>query len=206
MNVNSELPGRKEREVALRREAILDAAREIFETEGYVNATMAQIASRAEFGVGTLYQFFPSKQNLFAEVILRGVGQYEKGMTASIAAKASWQDRLKSFIEYHLSWIEENPAFHRLVYEIFYSPIPDLESQIFEAFKDVQRVTIEQLQNIFMDANKAEQRYDPDLMSLMILGAVHVIGDNLFLGILDKHPTDYISGILQVILGGNFSE
>ena len=60
---------RKERESAFRRDAILDAARDVFEKEGFFNATMAQIAAKAEFGVGTLYQFFASKQMLYTEVM-----------------------------------------------------------------------------------------------------------------------------------------
>jgi AcrR family transcriptional regulator len=59
---------------ALRRDAelnlnrILSAAREVFAAEGY-DASMEQIAERAQVGVGTLYRRFPSKADLFSEVV-----------------------------------------------------------------------------------------------------------------------------------------
>jgi AcrR family transcriptional regulator len=205
-NDNSGPMNRKERETAIRKKSILDAARSIFEADGYINATMAQIAASAEFGVGTLYQFFPSKQNLFAEVILQGIEQYKQGLQESIAAKASWQDELKGFVEYHLTWVEKNPDFHRLIYEIFYSPIPDLASRIYEVFKDTHKENLTLIQDIFSHANKEAALFDPDLMSLMILGTMHVIGDNWFMGILNKKPTEYIPGITGVILGGQARE
>lgn len=204
-NDNAEPLSRKERETAWRKQAILQAAREIFEADGYISATMAQIASKAEFGVGTLYRFFPSKQMLFAEVILQGIELFRSGLRESIAEKASWQEELKSLVEYHLTWIEKNPAFHRLVYEIFYSPLPDLTTRIFEIFKDTHKETMALIQSIFFHANKTGERFDPDLMTLVILGMIHVIGDNCFLGMLSKPPTEYIPGVLKVILGEEIS-
>jgi len=135
-------------------------------------------------------------------VILQGIEQYKQGLQESIAVQTSWQEELRSFLEYYLTWVEKNPDFHRLIYEIFYSPIPDLASRIFEVFKDIHKENLTLIQNIFSHANKDAALFDPDLMSLMILGMIHVIGDNWFMGILNAKPTEYIPGITGVILGG----
>jgi len=49
---------RRERERKRRRQAMLDAARTVFAERGYANATLDEIAERAEFGKGTLYNYF----------------------------------------------------------------------------------------------------------------------------------------------------
>src|ERR1700753_3150738 len=49
------------------RKAILAIAREIFLTEGYAAASMSAIAARLGGSKGTLYNYFPSKEVLFAE-------------------------------------------------------------------------------------------------------------------------------------------
>ena len=49
---------RRERERLMRRRAILDAAQAVFAEKGYQNATLDEIAQRAEFGKGTLYNYF----------------------------------------------------------------------------------------------------------------------------------------------------
>ncbi|PSQ97971.1 MAG: TetR/AcrR family transcriptional regulator [Bacteroidetes bacterium SW_9_63_38] len=49
---------RRERERRMRRQAMLDAASAVFAEKGYTQATLDEIADRAEFGKGTLYNYF----------------------------------------------------------------------------------------------------------------------------------------------------
>lgn len=49
---------RKEREREARRAAILSAARSVISEKGYSHATLDEIATKAEFGKGTLYNYF----------------------------------------------------------------------------------------------------------------------------------------------------
>ncbi len=201
LNGNSGSQSRKGRELAQRREAILDAAEEIFETEGYTNTTMAQIAGKSEFGVGTIYQFFSSKQDLVAEVINRGMRTYMNGFDRSHVNKGTWEDALRHYIEYNLSWIEKHPEFHRLIYEIFYAPIPGIASRVFDQFKESHRQNLKFIRDVFTRANEEGQRFDPDMMSLLIVGTVHTIGDNWFMDMLGRKPTEYIDSLLQLISG-----
>ncbi len=206
VNGNSALSGRKEREMARRREAILDAAQVIFESVGYVNASMAEIAAKAEFGVGTIYQFFPGKQELFSEVIVRGIDRYVAGIGRIMADRRPWKEQLEAYIRYNLTWVEEHPEFHRLIYEIFYSQIPDVVSRIFERFREIRMQDIRFIREIFTRANEKDPQFDPDLMSLTIPGMLHAIGDNWYLGLLGERPTAYMSRILQLILREDYRD
>ena len=49
---------RRERERLSRRNAILEAAQKEFAEKGYAQAKLEDIAKRAEFGKGTLYNYF----------------------------------------------------------------------------------------------------------------------------------------------------
>ena len=49
---------RRERERRMRRQAMLRAAQVVFAEKGYARATLDEIAERAEFGKGTLYNYF----------------------------------------------------------------------------------------------------------------------------------------------------
>ena len=49
---------RRERERRRRRRAILQSAQAVFAEKGYTQATLDEIAERAEFGKGTLYNYF----------------------------------------------------------------------------------------------------------------------------------------------------
>lgn len=191
---------RKEREMALRKDAILDAAREVFEKEGFFNTTMAQIASRAEFGIGTLYQFFPSKQLLFAEVIRQGLDDFMSSIRGLLAKKSSWQEKLGIYVDFNIGWIENNPGFHRLIFEIYFAPIPEITPHIFEHIRSVHKENARLTREIFMEANREGEKCDPELKSIMLLGIIHTIAQAYFLGVLEKAPAEFAAGIMEEFL------
>lgn len=49
-------------------QAILDAAKSVFETAGFEQATMAEIAAKVGHSKATLYNYFSSKEQLFLEL------------------------------------------------------------------------------------------------------------------------------------------
>jgi AcrR family transcriptional regulator len=53
-----------------KRQLILAVARETFREKGYAGASMAEISARLGGSKGTLYTYFTSKEELFAEVIV----------------------------------------------------------------------------------------------------------------------------------------
>lgn len=78
---------RGERRVA----ALLEASAAIFSEKGFQAATMTEIASRAATAVGSLYQFFPSKQSLAVALL----DQYRDrlfGMLDALAARTDLRD------------------------------------------------------------------------------------------------------------------
>ncbi len=74
-----------QRRLADNRQRILDAARTIVAETGWRDAQIATIARRAGLATGSVYQYFPSKADLFAEV-LGEVSRREVGIVADIAA------------------------------------------------------------------------------------------------------------------------
>ena len=61
---------RREREREQHRNEILDAAEHVFVKEGAA-ATVEMIANEAQFAVGSLYNFFSGKDDIFQQVLLR---------------------------------------------------------------------------------------------------------------------------------------
>ena len=63
-----------------RREAILDAAEAVFLEVGFSAASMSMIAARVGGSKGTLYNYFKSKDELFAAYIDRHCVWQQQGM------------------------------------------------------------------------------------------------------------------------------
>ena len=56
---------RQERERETVSRAILDAARELFVTQGYQEVSIRKIAERIEYSPAAIYSYFPSKDDIF---------------------------------------------------------------------------------------------------------------------------------------------
>ena len=62
---------RREREREAHRTQIMDAAEDVFGARGYGGVTVEDIAEKAGFAVGSIYNFFGGKQDLFDQVMVR---------------------------------------------------------------------------------------------------------------------------------------
>jgi TetR/AcrR family transcriptional regulator, mexJK operon transcriptional repressor len=75
-----------------KREAILDAATELFLTREYAGTSMEEIASAAAVSKQTVYKHFSDKQTLFREVALGSVEHVGSEFQAEVAAAAEATD------------------------------------------------------------------------------------------------------------------
>jgi AcrR family transcriptional regulator len=68
--------GLREKHKKRRRRIILDAAKRLFVRRGYGATTMQEIAASADVGVGTVYNYFGSKQRLMLAVVGRDAASF----------------------------------------------------------------------------------------------------------------------------------
>ena len=81
---------RKEKERLLRRDSILEAARVEFAEKGYGRAKLEDIAKRAEFGKGTLYNYFQGgKQGMLFAIFDKLFDDLEKLINKSFSTTDS---------------------------------------------------------------------------------------------------------------------
>jgi len=76
----------RERQKIARREAILQAARQVFLSGNLHTATIATVAEAAHVSKGTVYLYFESKEALLAELLREGLQLLEAQLTAAYAA------------------------------------------------------------------------------------------------------------------------
>ncbi|OOC55294.1 MULTISPECIES: TetR/AcrR family transcriptional regulator [Nocardiopsis] len=63
------VPTRRDRRRARSRSALLEAARESFRRRGFTGTTVSDITERADVAHGTFYSYFPSKDEVFTEIV-----------------------------------------------------------------------------------------------------------------------------------------
>ena len=105
---------RKQRDRLRHRQEILDTALKLFSERGFHNVSMQQIAEVSEFAVGTLYNFFESKETLFEELISSCGERIVGTLIAILDAPGTEVERLTSFFRYSPILLEEHAEFIKL--------------------------------------------------------------------------------------------
>ncbi|WP_412060961.1 TetR/AcrR family transcriptional regulator [Rubrivirga sp. IMCC45206] len=112
METDAPLLTRRDRERLARREAMLDAALAVFGEHGFEGATLDGIADRAEFGKGTLYNYFPGGKDelfhaLFEEHVVSGLRAVvaralpdDRPLDTAADARAGFHDLLLGLLEH----------------------------------------------------------------------------------------------------------
>ncbi|MDE2356585.1 MAG: TetR/AcrR family transcriptional regulator [Alphaproteobacteria bacterium] len=77
-----------------RREAILDAAAEVFMEQGFAASSMNEIAARVGGSKGTLYNYFKNKEELFAAYIARYCAFQQRAMDDLLASSGDLREVL----------------------------------------------------------------------------------------------------------------
>ena len=120
---------RKEEKRAL----IIEAAAKVFARRGFASTLMAEIATEAGIGKGTLYEYFDSKENLFFAVFEWFVQATEAEAKVSISALGgSASERLDALSDSLMSSWAQMEDMYSLVME-FWSA--SASSQMRERFK-----------------------------------------------------------------------
>jgi len=110
-------PTRKERERERHRHEILEAAERVFVRKGYYLATVEEIAEEAEFAVGTIYNFFESKEDLYARVVEQIGRSFMDAFEQEVLTKSDPQKAIGTLIELRLTHFEEHRGFVRVFFE-----------------------------------------------------------------------------------------
>jgi AcrR family transcriptional regulator len=105
---------RKEREYLAHREEILSAAEKVFAAKGFFPTTMSDIARKAEFGTGTLYKYFKSKEELYFTLIDEKVEEVNRLVNAELSQKTSGVEKIRKVLGLQFEFIERNRDFFRI--------------------------------------------------------------------------------------------
>jgi TetR/AcrR family transcriptional regulator, cholesterol catabolism regulator len=98
-----------------RRERIVAAATELLGERDYERIQIRHVAEAAGVALGTLYRYFPSKEQLYAHVLLEWSESFEPRVRSERAGQASDGERLRAALRRAVRAYERHPHFYRLI-------------------------------------------------------------------------------------------
>jgi len=118
---------RREREKSETRDKILDAARELFITEGYDGVSMRKVAEKIEYSPTAIYVHFADKEDLFHELCHQDFARLAEAFQSS-AMPFDPVERLKYIGRTYVDFGVRYPNHYKLMFMTSH-PITELNEQ-----------------------------------------------------------------------------
>ena len=132
-----------------RRQALLETAESVFAERGFAGATMAEIASRAGYSAGNLYNVFKGKDALFAEVLGTRADQVLEQVREALRTGGPLGETIDRCVDATLDLVEQHRGFFVML--MLTTPDFDFHGSQRDGM-DLRQQLEQQFENLFADA------------------------------------------------------
>ena len=194
---------RQERDREAVHRAILDAARELFVTEGYHNVSIRKIAERIEYSPAALYSYFPSKDDIFFALAEEGFDRLYESANADALDGLPPLECIRRIFWGFYRFSVDHPEYFALMFVDRTVPRVSREYERFSYAKQMKKTLTAHVQRA-IDEGAFPRQVPPSVAFRMlttgILGvAVLRISDRLAPG---ENADDLARDVLNITLAG----
>jgi TetR/AcrR family transcriptional regulator, fatty acid metabolism regulator protein len=156
-----------------KRERILDAGLKLFAHESYQAVTMDRVAQEAGVAKGTLYLYFPSKEELYLGILKNGFETVNRLYNESVEEGTDVRERVRRAIAIGIGFYSERRDLLRL----FATEEPRMAEARDRILRDRREESIALYASLIEEGQRRGifAHCDPHLAALMILGAVRSV-------------------------------
>jgi AcrR family transcriptional regulator len=174
--------GKREQTKVQNRQAILDAAREVFGELGYETATVRDIIRRTGLAAGTFYNYYRSKEEVFAALADEGARRFGPILKSIRAQSPGFEDFVRRAIEAyfefladeHRNWVARRPPDEPHLH--IQCETPEM-SAVFNEVREAMEQAI---------AKGSGPVADPVYMAAACIAVAREVGDKM----LERRPID----------------
>lgn len=105
-----------------KREAIMEAALKLFTERGFHGTSTAQISKEAGIATGTLFNYFPTKEDLINSLYFEVKGKLSRSMGKQMENENTFKDKLRKLWSNLINWGIENQKEFLFVGQFCSSP------------------------------------------------------------------------------------
>lgn len=179
------------------RQALLDAAEEVFGEFSYDRASIAEITRRAGVAQGTFYVYFPDKRSAFVQL----VRDLNHGLRRHIAAAVEGIDDRLEMERAGLHAFFEFTASHRALYKVV------REAEFVD--EDIYRWHYETLGAAYargleaaIERGQIRDDIDPETLSWVLMGVAELLGSRWVILEHREPPAEVIEEVMRFVGGG----
>ena len=194
---------RQERDREAVRRSILDAARELFVSEGFQNVSIRKIAERIEYSPAAIYSYFPSKDDIFFALAEEGFRLLCDGSPAETPRPRTKLEQVRSRFERLYEFSREQPQYFALMFLERSVPRINREYERFAFAREMKGQIVAELQAC-VDAGELPSTFDPSVaMRMLTVGLLGISVLRLSERLGPSEDADLLAAdVLDVVFAG----
>lgn len=180
-------------------EVVLEGAAQVLLARGYASATTNRIAQAAGVSVGTVYEYFSDKEEVFAALIERELGAIVVAVQGqTIDPDASVSDQVAGILGATMAAMPHGPELFRMLEQV---PDAAFRKRLAEARRGVTAFV-----RRLLEVHRTELRVDDlDLAAFMVVAAAEGVGGSAASELFDDRLRLALAEMLDAYLTGQRS-
>jgi AcrR family transcriptional regulator len=141
----------REDEREVRKRLIIEAAMELFEEKSFHEIGMRDIALKAGVSAASIYRYFPSRDDLFVEALIRDINNIEKRLRDRVENGGNMEELAIAVVDY---LVENEATFQMMVHFMIRG---ELNPQALKKFNSVQRYFLKMFSKVVEQTEGSDQ-------------------------------------------------
>ena len=135
---------------AIKREAIVRAAIEVFSNKDFKTTSISEIAQKAGVANGTIYQYFKNKEDLFFTIAIEKTNEFQNQLELHLEGISGAFNKIRKFVWYFLYFFKTNSDYGRLLMLEMRVSKSFVRTEAYEFLKQ----SVSQIMNILADGQE----------------------------------------------------
>ncbi len=195
-------PGNKNR-LSKRREDILRSAGSVFSAKGYAAATVDEIAHEAGIAKGSVYNYFPSKQDILTQLLRHTAVKDEAFMDGLVAADLPAREKIGQLLHMFFDQFVAFQQIGRLVLEFWVTAAGEAGRGTFATtLREMYRRYHQRLVSILLQGQREGDfvlEHGPDIGAALITAVIDGMQIQAMMELRTDWSEEYRSALEQAI-------
>jgi TetR/AcrR family fatty acid metabolism transcriptional regulator len=184
-----------------RKEQILRAAEEVFAQKGFQEATVSDVARKAGLSDATIYEYFPSKEELLFSIPGQTARRARENLEHILNHVRGASNKIRAFIYSYLWFYETHSDYASVVMLTLKQNRNFLKTGAYEDVRELSRLMLRVIEE-GIASGEFRPEINPYLVRSVILGTIeHMVIRGVLLGI-PKNLVELVDPLTDLIIEG----
>jgi len=183
-----------------KKERIIEIAEQLFAQYGFLKTTMEDIAKKVHMGKSSVYYYFKSKDDIFAEVIRKDTRNFQQKLDDAIDSAKTPEDKIRAYVITRMTHLQDLSKFYLTLTDEYLDHYFFVE-EVRKDFYDYENRVLKNLLEEGIQQNSFAVE-DVVTISRMISIAIKGLEFPLFVDSTEYDPVKESNDMLDVIFKG----